>query len=66
MTYQKALEAFNLTLQDLRNNQDIMGGVLLVLAGDIWQIFPVIPKSRDIYQTRACQNNNFKTKEWVG
>ncbi|GFW40213.1 ATP-dependent DNA helicase [Trichonephila clavipes] len=34
MSHNKAIEAFNRTLQDLRDSIDIMGGRVVLLAGD--------------------------------
>ncbi|GFX05057.1 ATP-dependent DNA helicase [Trichonephila clavipes] len=34
MSHQKAIEALNRTLQDLRDSTDIMGGMVVLLAGD--------------------------------
>jgi hypothetical protein len=31
-------------LQDLRNNQEPMGGIVTVLCGDFQQMLPIIPK----------------------
>ncbi len=53
MAHRKALEALNLTLQDLRNSEAIMGGVLLVLAGDFRQTLPVIPRSTPADEVKA-------------
>lgn len=38
-------ESLNRTLQDLRDNTNIMEGVLLILSGDFRQTLLVIPKS---------------------
>lgn len=43
MTHKKSLEAVNRSLKDIRDNKNIMGGVLLVLAGDFRQTLPIIP-----------------------
>ncbi|CAF3254328.1 unnamed protein product [Rotaria sp. Silwood2] len=44
MAHRKALEALDRTLQDLRDNGKLMGGAILLLAGDFRQTLPVIPK----------------------
>ena len=54
MAHRKSLEALNRTLQDLRDNTNIMGGVLLILSGDFRQTLPVIPKSTPADEINAC------------
>lgn len=54
MAHKKSLEALNRTLQDLRNNTKLMGGVLLILSGDFRQTLPVIPKSTPADEINAC------------
>jgi ATP-dependent DNA helicase PIF1 len=49
-----ALEALNRTLQDLRSNGEIMGGVVLLLAGDFRQTLPVVPKGTMADELKAC------------
>ena len=44
MSHRHALEHVDCTLQDIRENQTIFGGVLILLAGDFRQILPVIPR----------------------
>lgn len=34
MAHKKSLEALNRTMQDLRNNRTLFGGVMILLAGD--------------------------------
>ena len=54
MSHEHVLEALDRTLQDLRSNQTIMGGVVVVLAGDFRQIIPVIPKGTMADELKAC------------
>ncbi|XP_059149801.1 uncharacterized protein LOC131936752 [Physella acuta] len=54
MAHKKALEALGRTLQDLRSNKAVMGGVVLVLAGDFRQTLPVIPRSTMADELNAC------------
>jgi PIF1 helicase. len=42
MTHRFAFEAFDLTLQDLRNSQEPMGRIVTILCGDFRQILPII------------------------
>ena len=51
MSHKHALEALDRTLQDLRNNQALMSGVVVLLAGDIRQTLPVYPKRYDGWWT---------------
>jgi hypothetical protein len=39
-------EAVDLTLKDIRNNNQLFGGIPVVFGGDFQQILPVIPKGR--------------------
>ena len=42
MLHKRAFEAFDRTLQDIRGNNTLFGGVTLVIAGDFRQTLPVI------------------------
>lgn len=42
MMNKHAFEALHRTLQDIRKNKSLMGGVLMVLAGDFRQILPIV------------------------
>ena len=44
MSHKRAFEALDRTLQDIRGNDTLFGGVTLVIAGDFRQTLPVIPK----------------------
>jgi ATP-dependent exoDNAse (exonuclease V) alpha subunit len=54
MSHKRALEALDRTLQDLRGNGNLMGGVVLLLAGDFRQTLPVIPKGTMADELKAC------------
>jgi hypothetical protein len=54
MAHKRALEALHCTLQDIRSNNSLMGGVVVVLAGDFRQILPVIPRSTMADELNAC------------
>ncbi|XP_075451164.1 uncharacterized protein LOC142492406 [Ascaphus truei] len=54
MAHKKSLEALNRTLQDLRNNKQIMGDAVILLAGDFRQTLPVIPRSTPADELHAC------------
>ena len=46
--------ALHYTLQDLRGNNDLMGGSTVVLAGDFRQTLPIIPRSTPADELNAC------------
>lgn len=54
MSHKNALQALNQTLQFLRGNDLLMGGVTVVLAGDFRQTLPVIPKGTMADEMNAC------------
>lgn len=58
MAHKKGLEALDRTLRDFRRNQLIMGGALILLAGDFRQTLPVIPKSTPADKLNACLKNS--------
>ena len=54
MAHKNALEALNRTLMDIRNSNDLMGGVVLLLAGDFRQTLPIIPRGTRADIIKAC------------
>lgn len=54
MAHKKSLEALDRTLKDLRGNQQLFGGALILLSGDFRQTLPVIPKSTPADEINAC------------
>lgn len=54
ISHKKALEALDRTLQDIRGNTKVMGGTVVILAGDFRQILPVIPGSTPADELNAC------------
>lgn len=54
MAHKKSLEALDRTLKDLRRSESIMGGVVVVLAGDFRQTLPVIKRSTPADELNAC------------
>lgn len=54
MAHKRSLEALDRTLRDLRNNEQIFGGMMVLLAGDFRQTLPVIPKSTPADEINAC------------
>ncbi|XP_026482511.1 uncharacterized protein LOC113389708 [Ctenocephalides felis] len=66
MAHKKSLEALNFTLKDLRRNNNIFGGLMILLAGDFRQTLPVIPRGTPTDELNACLKasplwNNVKT-----
>lgn len=54
MSHKKAIEALNRTLQDLRDSIDIMGGMVVLLAGDFRQTLLVIQRGTPADEIQAC------------
>lgn len=45
MSLKRALEALDRTMKDIRSNQNLFGGAMILLADDFRQTLPVIPRS---------------------
>src|SRR5258705_3613674 len=58
MIHRHALEALNRTLKDLRDNDKLMGGLTVVLAGDFRQTLPIIPRGTMYDEIKACIKNS--------
>ncbi|GFV28801.1 ATP-dependent DNA helicase [Trichonephila clavipes] len=54
MPHKKAIEALNWTLQDLRDSTCILGGMVVLLAGDFRQTLPVIQWGTPADEIQAC------------
>jgi hypothetical protein len=54
MIHKHGLEALNRSLQDIRENGGIMGGLIVVLAGDFRQTLPIIPRGTMFDEIKAC------------
>lgn len=59
MAHKRSLEALDRTLKDLRRNQQLFGGALILLAGDFRQTLPVIPRSTVADELNACLKSSF-------
>ena len=44
MMHRHLFEGLSRTLQDLRNDRRLFGGITVLLSGDFRQVLPVIPK----------------------
>ncbi|GBM94742.1 hypothetical protein AVEN_45892-1 [Araneus ventricosus] len=62
MMHKHGLEAVNRTLQDLRGN-NVMGGLILFLAGDFQQTLPVIPRGTMADEIKACLKSSYLWKQ---
>ncbi|XP_003737355.1 ATP-dependent DNA helicase PIF6-like [Galendromus occidentalis] len=52
--HREALEALDRLLTDLRNNENLFGGALILLSGDFRQTLPVIPRATPADEIGAC------------
>lgn len=59
MAHKGAFEALSRTLKDIRDNDTLMGGVTLLLAGDFRQTLPVVPRGTRADQVRACIKTSY-------
>ena len=62
MAHKRALEALDRTLQDVRSNSSIMGGTVVLLAGDFRQTLPIIPRSTMADELNACLKASYLWK----
>ncbi|GBN16372.1 hypothetical protein AVEN_36384-1 [Araneus ventricosus] len=53
-SHKRAVEALNRTMKDTDNDQNIMGGIGVLMAGEFRQILPVITKRTPPDDTNAC------------
>lgn len=54
MMHKKGVEAVNRSLKDIRENDTIMGGILVILAGDFRQTLPVVKRGTMVDEINAC------------
>ncbi|CAK1603877.1 unnamed protein product [Parnassius mnemosyne] len=54
MSHKPAIEALDRSLQDIRGNRVLMGGVVVLLAGDFRQTLPVIERGTAADEINAC------------
>lgn len=54
IAHERALEAFDRTLKDLRNNQFLFGGTRILLTSDFCQTMSVIPRLTAADEIKAC------------
>lgn len=63
MSHKAAFEALDVTMQDLRHNNRIMGGAVLVLSGDFRQTLPVITRGTKADEIHACIQRSYLWKD---
>lgn len=54
MMHRNAIEAVNTTLKDIRNSDESMGGILMILAGDFRQTLPIVKRGTMADEIDAC------------
>ncbi|GFW68471.1 ATP-dependent DNA helicase [Trichonephila clavipes] len=54
MSHKRAVEALDRCLQDIQNNRKLMGGVLVLLAGDFRLTLPVIERDTAADEINTC------------
>ncbi|GFX39893.1 ATP-dependent DNA helicase [Trichonephila clavipes] len=54
MSHKRAIEVLDRCLQDIQNNPKLMGGVVVLLAGDFRQTLPVIERCTAADEINAC------------
>ncbi|QQP50759.1 ATP-dependent DNA helicase, partial [Caligus rogercresseyi] len=54
MAHKNALYALDKSLKDIRSNDSLFGGVVLLLAGDFRQTLPIIPRGTPADEINAC------------
>ncbi|XP_054720603.1 uncharacterized protein LOC129230227 [Uloborus diversus] len=59
MAHKAGFEALNATLKDLRNSEEVTGGVTVLLAGDFRQTLPVVPRGTRANEVNACIKSSY-------
>ena len=54
MAHKESLEAFDRTLWDLKSNNNLFGGALVLLAGNFRQTLPFISESTPADELNVC------------
>ncbi|CAF4947498.1 unnamed protein product [Pieris macdunnoughi] len=54
MSHKRAIEALDRTIKDIKSNLSIMGGMVVLLAGDFRQTLPVITRGTPADEINAC------------
>lgn len=59
MAHKRSLEALDRTLKDIRDNNNIFGGTMILLSGDFRQTLPVIPRGTVADELNACLKSSY-------
>jgi hypothetical protein len=59
MSHKKGFEALNNCLKDLRNSNLLMGGVIVLLAGDFRQTLPIVPRGTRANEIATCIKSSY-------
>lgn len=62
MANKKAFEALNNTMQDIKNNKKLMGGIVLLLAGDFRQTLPIVMRATHADEVNASLKSSYLWK----
>ncbi|XP_046965797.1 uncharacterized protein LOC124534146 [Vanessa cardui] len=54
MSHKRAIEALDRSMRDIKGSQDIMGGMVVLLAGDFRQTLPVITRGTPADEINTC------------
>ena len=54
MMHKHGFEALDRTLQEVRGNKQLMGGMTLLLAGDFRQTLPIVSRGTSADELKAC------------
>ncbi|GBP26628.1 hypothetical protein EVAR_18265_1 [Eumeta japonica] len=54
MSHKRAIEALDRTIKDIKGSRDIMGGMVVLLAGNFRQTLPVITRGTPAEEINAC------------
>ena len=59
MAHKDVYEAIDKTLRDIRSNPKLMGGLILILAGDFRQTLPIVTNGTPADQINACIKHSY-------
>ncbi|GBN30278.1 hypothetical protein AVEN_137090-1 [Araneus ventricosus] len=59
MSHKAAFEALDVTLKDIRRNNNRMGGVTMVLARNFQQTLPVMARRTRVDEMQACLKSSY-------
>jgi len=59
MAHKGGFEALNRTLQNVRNNANLMSGATILMAGGFRQTLPVVIRGTRAYEVKSCVKSSF-------